>query len=114
MNTGPMICAEDLRKRYGQRVALDGVSFTVNAGEIVGLLGPNRAGKTTTLSFLSGVSLRTPAAPRLPLTILRPRHAWRAGASAWCRNRWRYTPRSPRVKTWCSLDGWRGWPRATL
>ncbi len=55
MNSGPMIRAEDLRKRYGDRVALDGVSFTVNAGEIVGLLGPNGAGKTTTLSILSGV-----------------------------------------------------------
>jgi len=55
MNSGPMIRAEDLRKNYGRRVALDGVSFTVNAGEIVGLLGPNGAGKTTTLSILSGV-----------------------------------------------------------
>ncbi|MGB0062560.1 ABC transporter ATP-binding protein [Candidatus Binatus sp.] len=55
MNSGPMIRAEDLRKCYGDRVALDGVSFTVNAGEIVGLLGPNGAGKTTTLSILSGV-----------------------------------------------------------
>ncbi len=55
MNSGPMIRAEDLRKSYGDRVALDGVSFTVNAGEIVGLLGPNGAGKTTTLSILSGV-----------------------------------------------------------
>jgi len=55
MNSGPMIRAEELRKRYGDRMALDGVSFTVNAGEIVGLLGPNGAGKTTTLSILSGV-----------------------------------------------------------
>jgi ABC-2 type transport system ATP-binding protein len=55
MNSAPMIRAEDLRKRYGERIAVDGISFTVNAGEIVGLLGPNGAGKTTTLSILSGV-----------------------------------------------------------
>ncbi|SRR5579875_1046215 len=44
-----------LRKSYGPRMAVDDVSFSVNAGEIVGLLGPNGAGKTTTLSILATV-----------------------------------------------------------
>ena len=48
----PRIEAEKLRKHYGDRVALDGVSLKVSAGEVVGLLGPNGAGKTTALSIL--------------------------------------------------------------
>jgi len=44
-----------LRKAYGDIVAVDGVSFSVDRNEIVGLLGPNGAGKTTTINIILGV-----------------------------------------------------------
>lgn len=47
-----MIEVKDLRKRYGDKQAVDGVSFTVKKGEIFGILGPNGAGKTTTLEMM--------------------------------------------------------------
>jgi ABC-2 type transport system ATP-binding protein len=49
-----MIQAEGLSKRYGDLVAVDGVSFSIARGEVVGFLGPNGAGKTTTLRLLTG------------------------------------------------------------
>jgi ABC-2 type transport system ATP-binding protein len=52
------IVVQDLRKRYGEVQALDGVSFAVHEGEVFGLLGPNGAGKSTTVRSL--VTLTTP------------------------------------------------------
>lgn len=50
-----MIEVHDLRKRYGDKQAVDGVSFSVKKGEIFGILGPNGAGKTTTLEMMEAL-----------------------------------------------------------
>lgn len=47
-----MVEVKDLKKRYGDKQAVDGISFTVKKGEIFGILGPNGAGKTTTLEMM--------------------------------------------------------------
>jgi ABC-2 type transport system ATP-binding protein len=49
-----MIQVQALTKRYRERVAIEGLSFTVEAGEILGFLGPNGAGKSTTMKILTG------------------------------------------------------------
>jgi ABC-2 type transport system ATP-binding protein len=54
-----MIEVEQLRKSYGESIAVDGVSFTAHAGEIFGLLGPNGAGKTTTIGCICGLLVPT-------------------------------------------------------
>lgn len=49
-----MIEVNNLRKQFGQKLAVDGVSFTVAKGEVLGFLGPNGAGKSTTMRMLTG------------------------------------------------------------
>ena len=49
-----LVCS-DLRKRFGERTAVDGVSFYIGRGETYGLLGPNGAGKTTSISMICGL-----------------------------------------------------------
>ncbi|MBX3159680.1 MAG: ABC transporter ATP-binding protein [Deltaproteobacteria bacterium] len=51
---GPLAEISGLTIHYGKRVAVDGLSFALDAGEIVLLLGPNGAGKSTTLSAIAG------------------------------------------------------------
>ncbi|MBI3863286.1 MAG: ABC transporter ATP-binding protein [Planctomycetia bacterium] len=45
----------DLRKSYGDHVAVNGLSFEIEAGEVFGLLGPNGAGKSTTMTMIAGL-----------------------------------------------------------
>ncbi len=54
-----MIRAENIVKKYGDFVAVDGISFEVQRGESFGLLGPNGAGKSTTMKMIAAVSTRT-------------------------------------------------------
>lgn len=50
-----VLVAKDLRKSYGQREALKGLSFSLKAGRILGFLGPNGAGKTTAIRILTTI-----------------------------------------------------------
>ena len=60
-----MIEVQNLTKRYGQHVALDGVSFSVGCGEVVGFLGPNGAGKSTTMRILTTFMAATSGSVRV-------------------------------------------------
>ncbi|HEU5265362.1 MAG TPA: ABC transporter ATP-binding protein [Jatrophihabitans sp.] len=65
------ISVQGLRKAYGDRVAVDGISFCVEPGEIFGILGPNGAGKTTTVECVVG--LRAADAGTIDVLGLDPR-----------------------------------------
>jgi ABC-2 type transport system ATP-binding protein len=69
----------DLVKRYGDRTAVDGVSFSVEEGEIFAILGPNGAGKTTTVESISG--LRTPDSGSIRVLGLDPQRLVLRGAA---------------------------------
>jgi ABC-2 type transport system ATP-binding protein len=54
-----MIVAQDLTKTYGQKTAVDGITFTVEPGRVTGFLGPNGAGKSTTMRMILGLDRPT-------------------------------------------------------
>ena len=54
----PMLSCTGLVKRFGERLAVDGVGFEIARGETYGLLGPNGAGKTTSISMICGLLAR--------------------------------------------------------
>ena len=66
----PVIEVDELKKRYGELVAVSGLSFSVAAGSIFALTGPNGSGKTTTVECMEG--LRQPDAGRLRVLGLDP------------------------------------------
>jgi ABC-2 type transport system ATP-binding protein len=61
----PVIVVDNLVKRYGATVAVDGIGFTVERGTTAALLGGNGAGKTTTLSILLGLLLPSEGSVRI-------------------------------------------------
>ncbi len=72
-----MLELDGLTRRYGDRVALDGLSFTVQRGQMLGFVGPNGAGKTTAMRIVLGVlapdagEVRFDGAPLDPATRAR-------------------------------------------
>jgi lipooligosaccharide transport system ATP-binding protein len=60
-----IIEAEELKKIFGDVIAVDGISFTVKKGEVFGFLGPNGAGKTSTMKIIACVSPRTSGTVRV-------------------------------------------------
>jgi len=70
-----MITAEALVKRYGTKVAVDSIDFSVRPGQVTGFLGPNGAGKSTTMRMIVG--LDRPTAGRVEVNG-RPYHEHRA------------------------------------
>ena len=63
--TATLIDTQNLVKRYGEKTAVDNVSFEVYSGEVFGFLGPNGAGKTTTIKMIVGLLQPTSGAVRV-------------------------------------------------
>ncbi|MBL8523572.1 MAG: ABC transporter ATP-binding protein [Betaproteobacteria bacterium] len=55
VNTPPVVSARGLTKRYGKTTAVDNIAFEIPPGRIIGLIGPNGSGKTTTLKAMLGL-----------------------------------------------------------
>ena len=89
-----VLTCKDIRKVYGKATALDGVSLNVEAGRIVGLLGPNGSGKTTLIKLANG--LLTPTSGTLSICGMAPG----AETHALCS----YLPERPVLPEWMTAS----------
>ena len=106
-----VIEVENLYKTYGQTVAVNDVSFTVNQGEIFGVVGPNGAGKTTTIESMVG--LRKPDRGRVRVLGLDPhREAQALGQRIGTQLQQAALPE--RMKVWEALDLYSSFYRHTI
>jgi ABC-2 type transport system ATP-binding protein len=91
----PAIATQNLRKRYGQKVAVADLTLTVQRGEVFGFLGPNGAGKTTAVKMMLGLARPTAGQARLLDT---PPSDWRV------RRRIGFLPEHFRFHEWLRAD----------
>lgn len=84
-----------LTKRFGPVTALDGVSFAIQPGRIVGLLGPNGSGKSTLIKLANG--LLTPTAGSITIDGIAPGRETRSVVS--------YLPERPALPQWMTVEG---------
>ena len=89
-----LLRCEDLTKQYGKITALDHVSFTLDSGKIIGLLGPNGSGKTTLIKILNG--LLTPASGAVYIEGEQPGPSTKAKVA--------YLPDSIYLNTWMTVE----------
>ena len=66
----PAVVVDGLVMRYGDTVAVDGLSLTVERGTVTAVLGPNGAGKTTTLEICSGLRVADSGSVRVLLSLI--------------------------------------------
>jgi ABC-2 type transport system ATP-binding protein len=91
----PAIVTQDLRKRYGKKVAVAGLNLEVEQGEVFGFLGPNGAGKTTAVKMMLGLVRPTAGEARL---LGAPPGEWRA------RRKVGFLPEHFRFHEWLRAD----------
>ena len=93
-----MIEVRDLSKRYGDKLAVDHLTFTVRPGMVTGFLGPNGAGKSTTMRMILGLDRPTTGTATVNGKPYRD-HARRCARSARSSRRARSTPAARPTRT---------------